>query len=61
MNLRTLNESVELSVGLWAFGESLGPRSVVSPQLVYGASVSPWAFIVGIRRALSESENPQQV
>ena len=36
MNLRTLSESVELSVSLWAFGESVGPRSVCE------SSVSLW-------------------
>ena len=40
-------------MSLWAFG------LFVSPQLVYGTSVSSWAFIVGICRALSESEGPQ--
>ena len=45
-------------MSLWAFGESVGLRSVCESS-VYGASVSPWAFIVGICRALSESEGPQ--
>ena len=46
-------------MSLWAFGESVGLRSVCESS-VYGASVSPWAFIVGICRALSESEGPQK-
>ena len=67
MNLSTLSESVEPSVSLWAFSESIGfGESValglsVSTQLVYGTSVSPWVLIVGICRALSESESPQQI
>ena len=42
-------------MSLWALG------LYVRPELVYGTSVSPWTFIVGIRRSLSESEGPQQV
>ena len=40
---------------LWALGQ------FVIPQLVYGTSVRLWAFNVLICRALSESEDPQQV
>ena len=53
MALRALSESVEISVSLWAFSES------VSPQLAHGTSVSPWAFNVSVEPFVSEG--PQQL
>ena len=47
MTLRTFNESVELSVGLWAVSKSL------SLQLVHGTSVSLWAFNVSVEPSVS--------
>ena len=41
------SESVELSVSLWAFSESM------SLQLVHGTSVSPWAFSVSVEFSVS--------
>ena len=47
MALRAFSESVELSVSLWAFSES------VSPQLVHGTSVSLWVFNVSVEPSVS--------